>query len=136
MARKEFRYRGKTLEELSKMTLDEFAKYANSRAKRTITRQKKQYEHLLKKIKKYQEAKKSNKQPKPIRTHWRDLIIIPQMLGCTFAIYNGKEFSNIEIKPEMLGHFLGEFALTRKKLVHGKAGIGATRSSTAIAARK
>ncbi len=136
MARKEFKYRGKSLEELLKMSLEEFAKHTNSKAKRNITRQKKQYTYLLKKINKYKEAKKSGKQPKPIRTHWRDIIVIPQMVGCTLGIYNGKEFSNVEIKQEMLGHYLGEFALTRKKLAHGKAGIGATRSSTAIAARK
>ena len=88
--------------------------------------------HLLKKIAR---AEKEGKK-KPIRTHKRDTIVIPQMVGLQFAIHKGNDFDIIEIKPDMLGHYLGEFAMTRKRLAHGKAGIGATRSSTAISARK
>ena len=66
---------------------------------------------------------------KPIRTHSRDIVIIPEMVDLKFAIYNGKEFVLVDIKPEMVGHRLGEFSQTRKKVTHGTPGIGATRSS-------
>lgn len=138
MARKEFTYRGKTIEELKKMSPEDFAKICNSRARRAIKRQikTKPFVHILKKIKKFADVLKAGKQPKAIRSHWRDLVVFPAMLGITFAVHTGKEFTQITVNEKMLGHYLGEFALTRKKLSHGKAGIGATRSSTAIAARK
>ena len=136
MARKEFSFRGKSLEDVRKLSLEEFSKLCTARPRRTIVRQKAQYEHIMKKIAKYNEGLKGTKPPRAIRTHWRDLIVVPAMVGVKLAIHAGKEFNEVEVKPEMLGHVLGEFALTRKKLSHGKAGIGATRSSTAIAARK
>lgn len=136
MARKDFTYRGKTLDEVKSLSLEEFSKLCTSRPRRTIIRQKKMYDHFAKKIKKFLETAKTGRPGKPIKTHWRDLIIVPSMVGIKFAVHAGKEFTEVEIKPEMMGHVLGEFALTRKKLSHGSAGIGATRSSTAIAARK
>jgi len=127
MVKKEFKFKGKSLEELKAMTIEEFAGICNSRARRSLLRGFDK--HLLKKIGKA-------KIGKPIRTHGRDTVVIPQMLGLNFAIHKGNAFELIEIKPAMLGHYLGEFAMTRKRLLHGKAGIGATRSSTAISARK
>ncbi len=129
MAKTDFKYRGKTLQELNSMTIEEFAEIAGSRAKRSLQRgfDKK----LLKKIKEAKQKENS----KPIKTHKRDTIIIPSMIGLTFAVYTGKEFQRIDIKEKMIGHFIGEVALTRTKLRHGKAGIGATRSSTAITAK-
>jgi len=126
MAKKEFTFKGKSMDELKQLSIEQFAKLCNSRARRSLLRgfDKK----LLKKV-----QKGSNK---PIRTHKRDAVVIPQMLGMTFAVHKGNSFETVEIQPEMLGHYLGEFALTRKRLIHGKAGIGATRSSTAISARK
>ncbi len=134
MARKEFTFKGKTMKELMEMDLKEFAKLCNARVRRSLLRgfDKK----LEKKIKKARELLKQGKKPKPIRTHRRDTIIIPQMVGLSFGIYKGNSFEVRDIEPEMLGHYLGELILTRKRLVHGKAGIGATKSSTAIATRK
>jgi len=130
MVKKEFRFRGKSLEELQQLDIKEFALLCSSRAKRSL--QRGFDKHLLKKIAKSKKA--GNK--KPIRTHKRDAIVVPEMVGVSFAIHKGNSFEIIEVKPAMLGHYLGEFALTRKRLLHGKAGIGATRSSTAISARK
>ena len=79
------------------------------------------------------EAKGEKK--KPIRTHRRDIIVIPQMVGLRIDVYNGKEFVPVNVTEKMIGHYLGELVMTRKRLIHGKAGIGATRSSTAITAR-
>ncbi|KUO40080.1 MAG: 30S ribosomal protein S19 [Candidatus Hadarchaeum yellowstonense] len=123
---KKFTYRGYTLEELQKLPLDDFAKLLPSRQRRSLLRgftpkQKK----LIEKIRK---ARMSGKDA-PIRTHCRDMVIIPEMVGLKFAVHNGKEFLVVEVKPEMIGHRLGEFALTRKRVIHGTPGIGATRSS-------
>lgn len=129
-----FTFKGKTIEELEKMNLDEFSKLVNSRARRSLKRN--QNKKMDKQIEKALKVKVTGKEPKPIKTHDRDTIIIPKMVGLKFAIYNGKEFEIREIMQEMLGQYLGEMVLTRKRLLHGKAGIGATKSSTAITARK
>ena len=130
MIKKEFSFRGKEIEELEAMS---FAKLCTSRARKTLLKgfDKK----FLGKVMKAKEQAKAGKYPKPVKTHHRDCIIIPAMVGVPVGIYNGQEFATVEIKEKMLGHYLGEFALTRKRLQHGKAGIGATRSSTAITAR-
>ena len=130
MVKKEFSFKGKSLQELKQLSLQEFAKLCDSRTRRSLLRGFDK--HMLKKIEK---AAKGNA-GKPIKTHKRDTIVVPAMLGLSFAVHKGNSFEIVEIKPAMLGHYLGEFAMTRKRLVHGKAGIGATRSSTAISARK
>ncbi|MBU0636295.1 30S ribosomal protein S19 [Candidatus Micrarchaeota archaeon] len=130
---KTFLFRGKTLEELQGMRLEEFAKLCRSRQKRSLLRGFNK--PLLKRIEKAAEAQKTGKEPKPVRTHRRSAIVIPKMVGLQFAVYRGNSFETVEIKPIMLGHYLGELVLTRKRLLHGKAGIGATRSSTAISQR-
>ena len=137
MARKEFTFRGKAIEELSKMSIEEFSRICTSRARRSLKRISglEPYKHFLKKVRAAKEAVKAGKQVKPVRTHSRDFIVVPEMVGVNLAIYKGNEFSQVEVKEKMLGHFLGEFVLTRKRLTHGKAGIGATRSSTAISER-
>lgn len=117
----ELTYRGKNLEELKTMSLEEFAKLVPSRQRRSILRGfSEEHKKLLNKVRNNKEV---------IRTHLRDMIIVPEMVGSRIAIHNGKEFVHVEITPEMLGHYLGEFAMTRKKVVHGAAGVGATRSS-------
>jgi small subunit ribosomal protein S19 len=119
--KKEFTYRGYTLDQLSKMTLTEFMVLLNARTRRSVKRglteqQQKFLEHL-------------RKSDGVIKTHNRDMIVIPEMVGRTIRIYDGKEFLSVTIQPEMLGHYLGEFALTRKSVKHTGPGVGATRSS-------
>jgi small subunit ribosomal protein S19 len=127
MAKKEFTYRGKTLEEIGKMSLAEFAELVPARARRTIKRGfKAQEKILLDKIKAHE---------KDIQTHCRDMIILPEMVGLTIKIHNGKEFMPITILPEMLGSYLGEYAQTRKKVEHSAPGIGATKSSAALSVK-
>jgi small subunit ribosomal protein S19 len=117
----EFTFRGKSLEDLKKLSHDEFALLVPSRQRRTIQRGfSEDHKKLLHKVK----IKDQN-----IRTHLRDMIILPEMVGMKIAIHSGKEFVPIDILPEMMGHYFGEFVLTRKKVSHGAAGIGATRSS-------
>ncbi len=126
MAIKEFKYRGYSLEELQKMSQSDVAKILTSDVRRKINRGIKLDKKILAAI---ESNAKGEIQRKPVRTHCRDVLIMPNMVGLKFAVYNGKSFENIDIKPEMIGFYLGEFVVTRKRPVHSKAGIGATRSS-------
>jgi small subunit ribosomal protein S19 len=128
MAR-ETTFRGKRLEELEKLDTREFAKYLKSEERRNALRQFDSLEKFIARAKKYE---RSNKQ---IRTHLRSLIVVPKMVGMTINVHNGKEFLPVKITIEMLGHRLGEFALTRGKVTHGAPGIGATRSSAAMSVK-
>ncbi|MCD6469575.1 30S ribosomal protein S19 [Candidatus Bathyarchaeota archaeon] len=123
---REFRYRGFTLEELQNMPMDEVIRLLPSRARRSLLRTlSHEKRKLLEKIR----MAKEGIYTKPIKTHARDMIILPEMVGITIHVHNGKEFVPVEIKPEMIGHYLGEFAITNKPVRHGTPGIGATRSS-------
>lgn len=131
MAKKIFKFRGYTLEELQKMKLEEFAKLLKARQRRTLLRMKNNKNPQLRKLlQKIEKAKKGMNVK--IRTHRRDVVITPDMVGLKLYVHNGKEFVFVEIKPEMIGHYLGEFALTRKRVKHGEPGVGATRSSMYI----
>jgi len=126
----EFRYRGYTLEELLKIPRDEFIKLLPSRQRRSLLRgmtdaQKK----LLDKIERARRAMAEGKKQPVIRTHVRDMVILPEMVGLTIHVYNGKEFIPVKVAPEMIGHYLGEFAPTTKRVIHGAPGLRATRSS-------
>ncbi len=126
MSSKEFRYRGHTLEELQGMTLDELAELMPARIRRTLRRGlSPENKKLLEKIRKY----RSKGVDKVIRTHRRDMPVLPEMVGARLAVHNGKEFVEIMVIPEMIGHYLGEFAMTNRIVRHGKPGKGATRSS-------
>jgi small subunit ribosomal protein S19 len=123
----EFTYRGHTLDELQSMSLDEVAELLPARMRRTITRGLSvEHEKLLDKAREAGEEETAND---PIRTHLRDMPIVPEFVGLTFSVYNGQEFQRVQVEPEMIGHYLGEFQLTRTSVEHGQAGIGATRSS-------
>lgn len=121
---RKFRYRGKTLEELLEMPMDEFINLLPSRQRRSLRRGfTKAQVKLLAKIRSRRDDKKV------IKTHVRDMVILPEMVGLTIAVYNGKEFVPVKIVPEMIGHYLGEFSITVKKVQHGEPGLKATRSS-------
>jgi len=123
----EFTYRGHTLDELQSMSLDEVAELLPARQRRTITRGLSvEHEKLLETARDAGEEETAND---PIRTHLRDMPIVPEFVGLTFSVYNGQEFQRVQVDPEMIGHYLGEFQLTRTSVEHGQAGIGATRSS-------
>lgn len=121
--KKEFTYKGLTIEELKKLDVREFAKYAPSRQRRTILRNFQKIEDFLNR------SRKKIEKGKKVRTHQRDLIIVPGMVGMNIQVYNGKTFILAQIVGEMLGHRLGEFAPTRAKIKHGSAGVGATKGT-------
>jgi small subunit ribosomal protein S19 len=126
---KEFMYRGYNLNSLQSMSMDEFINLLPSRQRRSLQRGlTPEQRTLLEKIRKAQEAIENGEEVK-IKTHVRDMIILPEMTGLKISVHNGREFIPIEIKPEMIGHYLGEFAITNKPVRHGTPGIGASRSS-------
>ena len=119
--REEFTYRGFKIDELKAMGMSELLPLMPARARRKVTRGLSRGEEtLLAKIRGGDEK---------VRTHMRDMIVMPVMIGKTIEIYNGKEFLKVEFQPESIFHYLGEFALTRHRVTHGSAGIGATRGS-------
>ena len=123
---KEFRYRGYTVEQLNGMSTEAILQLLPSRARRSLNRGiSDDKRKLLEDVR----SQKDGKLEGQIKTHARDMIILPVMVGATVGVYTGKEFLSIEIKPEMIGHYLGEYAITNKKVVHGTPGIGASRSS-------
>ncbi len=126
---KEFSYRGHSLVSLTGMSMDEFINLLPSRQRRSLQRGLTAEQRIL--LEKLREAKEAQKQGKEVnlKTHVRDLIILPEMVGVKIQIHNGKEFVAVEMKPEMIGHYLGEFAVTNKPVRHGTPGIGASRSS-------
>ncbi len=127
--KKKFTFKGKTLEELQQLDIREFAKFVDSRTRRTVLRNFDKIEKFLERCKKKQEKGKQ------IRTHSRDLVIVPEMIGMTIHVYNGQKYAPVSIKAEMIGHKLGEFVRTRKDVTHGAPGIGATRSSAALSVK-
>lgn len=122
-------YRGKTIDELKQLDTREFAKLLKSRPRRAILRKYDVVETFVKRCEK--EVAKN----KAIKTQKRDIVIVPKLVGMTIAVHSGKEYFPIKVTEEMLGHRLGEFAITRKKVQHGAPGVGATKSSSALSVK-
>ncbi len=126
MARKQFTYRGKTLDELKELDMKGLAELYPARQRRSLKRGLTEQQKTLMK----------NLQEKDmVKTHCRNMVVLPQMVGKNIMVHNGKEFVSVRVVEQMLGHYLGEFVLTRKKVGHSAPGVGATRSSGAISAR-
>ena len=123
----EFKFYGKSVEELKSMSLKEFMELIPARQRRSIKRgfseEKKKFLENLKKT------------DKAVKTHLRDMIIVPEMLGKRILVYNGKSYLDVIVNEEMLGRYLGEFVMTRNKVAHSAPGIGATKSSAAVSVR-
>jgi small subunit ribosomal protein S19 len=125
---KEFSYRGHSLEELRKMSIEEFSRLLKARARRALRRG---LTHGQKKL-----LEKIRKDPtKFYKTHERDMIILPEMVGCTIGVHDGKQFVPLKIRPEMIGHRLGEFVPSTKRVKHSAPGVGASRSTKHIAVK-
>jgi small subunit ribosomal protein S19 len=127
---REFRFRGLNVEQLKNLSIEALLPLLNARQRRSLDKRVGKYMNdekrkLRERIKNVREG--NSKQT--IRTHVRDMIILPDMVGITLNIHNGKDFSPITIKPEMIGHYLGEYSITNKRVQHGAPGVGASRSS-------
>jgi len=121
--KKQNTFRGKTIDELKSMEIREFAKYLTSRQKKYLLRQFQEVEDFLNR------SQKKLAKNKPIRTHQRDLVVVPGMIGMRIQIHNGRAFTPVDVTWGMLGHKFGEFSPTRGRIKHGKAGLGATKGS-------
>nr|BAA01746.1 ribosomal protein S15 [Oryza sativa] len=128
---RKYSYRGVDLELLD-MSTDDLVQLFPARARRRFQR------GLKRKPMAHQEAAQGEKgcpcwrEAEPVRTHLRNMIIVPEMIGSIVGVYNGKTFNQVEIKPEMIGHYLAEFSISYKPVKHGRPGIGATHSSRFI----
>ena len=127
MAKKEFTFKGRNTEELTKLSLNELAQLLTARQRRTLKRGLTDQQKIL--------LKKLRNNEKNIETHCRDMIILPEMIGKTIKVHRGKEFVPVVVGADMVGHYLGEFVLTRKRVAHSAPGIGATRSSASLSVK-
>jgi len=125
--KKQFTYRGKTLEELKALDVREFAKLLPSRQRRSVLREFQKIEEFLRR------SEKKAAKGKAIKTHSRAMVVVPGMVGMKIGVHKGNGFTLVVVTEEMLGHRLGEFALTRSKVKHSSAGVGATKGSRALA---
>ncbi|KAI3693112.1 hypothetical protein L6452_32942 [Arctium lappa] len=130
---KKFSFRGVDLDALLDMSTDELVKLFTARARRRFQRGlKRKPMALIKKLRKAKREAPAGEKPELVKTHLRNMIIVPEMIGSVIGVYNGKTFNQIEIKPEMIGHYLAEFSISYKPVKHGRPGIGATHSSRFI----
>jgi small subunit ribosomal protein S19 len=126
---KEFTYRGYALEQLQSLSMDEFIRLLPSRHRRSLQRGlTMEQQNFLRNIRDAK-AGMDKGQSVIVKTHARDMIILPEMVGVTILLHSGKEFATVEVAPQMIGHYLGEYAVTNKPVRHGQPGIGASRSS-------
>lgn len=127
---REFRFRGLNVDQLKNLSIEALLPLLNARQRRSLDKRVGKYMNdekrkLRERIKDVREGNSNE----TIRTHVRDMIILPDMVGISINIHNGKDFSPITIKPEMIGHYLGEYSITNKRVQHGAPGVGASRSS-------
>lgn len=114
------------MEDLQSLSMEKLFELFPARARRSLSRG---ITDNKRKLIEEMKLTKAGKITNPIKTHLRSLIILPNMIGLTINVFNGKEFHAVVIKPEMVGHYLGEFSLTNKRVQHGAPGVGASRSS-------
>lgn len=127
---KQYTYHGYTAPQLQAMSMDEFILLLPSRQRRTLQRGlTKEQRTLLENIRRTKQTQQEQQQKAIVKTHARNMIVLPEMIETTILVHNGKTFTAVEITPEMIGHYLGEFAITNKPVRHGSPGIGASRSS-------
>jgi small subunit ribosomal protein S19 len=122
---KNFQYRGRSVEDLKAMSMDEFINLLPSRMRRSLRRGLSNEQRIV-----LERLRQDN--GKPIKTHSRDMVVLPEMIGKTILVHSGQGFVELRINEKMLGHYLGEFVITNKLVRHGKPGIGASRSSMYI----
>ena len=127
---KKFSYRGNDLKKLIDMNMDEMSQQLRSRQRRKLRRKMgTKYARFINKLLEAKKHTNAGEKPAAVKTHLRDCIVLPSMVQSVINVHKGNGYSNIEVKPEMIGYYLGEFAVTYKRVSHGKPGVGATHSS-------
>ncbi|XP_020625957.1 40S ribosomal protein S15-like [Orbicella faveolata] len=130
---RKFTYRGVDLDQLLDLSHDQLMELVHCRARRRFSRGlKRKPVNLMRRLRKAKKEAAPMEKPDVVKTHLRNMIVLPEMIGSMVGVYNGKTFNQVEIKPEMVGHYLGEFSITYKPVKHGRPGIGATHSSRFI----
>merc|ERR1711862_59477 len=130
---RKFTFRGVDLDQLLDFSSEQLIELSDCRARRRYSRGlTRKPMTLVKRLRKAKKEAPPMEKPEVVKTHLRNMIIIPEMIGSIVGVYNGKTFNQVEIKPEMIGHYLGEFSITYKPVKHGRPGIGATHSSRFI----
>jgi small subunit ribosomal protein S15e len=133
MVKRSFRrntYRGVDLKDLLDMKNDALVKLFRSRQRRRFSHGiPSKYYRFLNKLRKMKKECPQGEKPKGVKTHLRNCIIMPEMVHSVVEIYNGKTFNSVDIKPDMIGHYLAEFSITYKPVTHGKPGQGSTHGS-------
>ncbi|CAH8270575.1 unnamed protein product [Arabidopsis lyrata] len=130
---KKFSFKGVDLDALLDMPTDDLVKLFPARIRRRMSRGlTRKPMALIKKLRKAKLEAPAGEKPEVVRTHLRNMVIMPEMIGSIIGVYNGKTFNQIEIKPEMIGHYLAEFSISYKPVKHGRPGQGATHSSRFI----
>lgn len=110
------------------LSTEDFAKLAHARVRRRFQRGLNQKPYgLIKKLRAAKLAAEPNEKPAVVKTHLRNMVVVPEMIGSVVGVYNGKTFNQVEIKPEMVGHYLGEFSITYTPVRHGRAGVSSNR---------
>ena len=127
---REFKFKGYSLEQLQSLSIENLLPLLNSRQRRSLDKRVSSYMNDEKrKLREKLTLARDGKLKGKLRTHARDMIILPDMVGVTIYVHNGKDFVQVNMKPEMIGHYLGEYAITNKRVQHGTPGVGASRSS-------
>merc|ERR1712102_151136 len=117
---RKYTYRGVDLDQLLDLSHEQLMELFPCRIRRKFARGlKRKPMALIKKLRKKKKECPVNEKPDVVKTHLRDMIIVPEMTGSVVGVYNGKTFNQVEIKPEMIGHYLGEFSITYKPVKHG-----------------
>eukprot|EP00088_Acartia_fossae_P032208 TRINITY_DN32_c0_g1_i1.p1 TRINITY_DN32_c0_g1~~TRINITY_DN32_c0_g1_i1.p1 ORF type:complete len:150 (-),score=49.28 TRINITY_DN32_c0_g1_i1:60-509(-) len=130
---RKYTYRGVDLDQLLDMTHEQLMELFPCRIRRKFSRGlKRKPMTLINKLRKKKKEAAVNEKPDVVKTHLRNMVVVPEMTGSIVGVYNGKTFNQVEIKPEMVGHYLGEFSMSYKPVKHGRPGIGATHSSRFI----
>ena len=127
---KKYNYRGHDIGKLLSMNMDELSQQLRSRQRRRLRRKMgAKYGRFIKKLIDVKNETAPGEKPAAVKTHLRDCIVLPTMVQSVINVHNGKGYNSIEVKPEMIGYYLGEFGMTYKRVSHGKPGVGATHSS-------
>jgi len=129
--RKPFRrffYRGFEVHTLLDLTHAELMKLLHARARRRFARGHVPM-HLIRRLRNAKKKAVDGGKPPVVKTHLRNMIIVPEMVASVVGVYNGHTFTQVEIKPDMIGHYLGEFAITYKPVKHGRPGVGSSGAS-------
>ncbi|EEH60119.1 uncharacterized protein MICPUCDRAFT_30685 [Micromonas pusilla CCMP1545] len=130
---RKFQFRGVDLDQLLDMKTDKLVDLFRARIRRRFKRGlKRKPMALVKKLRKAKKEASGGEKPETVRTHLRNMVIVPEMIGSVVGVYNGKTFVTVEIKPEMIGHYLAEFSITYRPVNHGRPGIGASASARFI----